>query len=145
MVAFRCYSGRDSWRAAIPAEFDDEVDTAVEVLQQRRSLGDERYFKELRGKCEGLTEVRVDFELELDDPRSRSVLGRRAGSRRPRRPQIHIRILGFGTADDFVLLYGFQKRGGSDYGPACRSAHNRRRGVIHDGRRATPCRFPQDQ
>jgi hypothetical protein len=69
MVSFRCYNGRDSWRAAIPAEFDDEVDTALEVLQQRRSLHDERYFKELRGRCEDLTEVRVDFELELDDPR----------------------------------------------------------------------------
>jgi hypothetical protein len=41
-----------------------------------------------------------------------------------------------------VLLYGFRKRGGPDYGPACRAALNRKRGVEHDGRRARRCRFP---
>jgi hypothetical protein len=41
-----------------------------------------------------------------------------------------------------VLLYGFQKRGGPDYGPACHAALNRKRGVQRNGRRAQPCRFP---
>jgi hypothetical protein len=41
-----------------------------------------------------------------------------------------------------VLLFGFRKRGGSDYGPACRSALNRKRGVKRNGQRARPCHFP---
>jgi hypothetical protein len=150
MVAFRCYSGSsagerhdDAWRAALPPEFNSEVDTALEVLQRHRTLDDKRYFKPLRRRCNGLTEIRIDFELELDDPRAqREVERRHKGRRRPERPKIILRILGFGTADDFVLLYGFQKRGEPEYGPACHAALNRKAGVERDGRRAPPSRFP---
>lgn len=144
MVAFRCYSGRhdDAWRAPIPSEFNGEVDAELELLQRHRTLEDERYFKPLHGRCAGLTEVRIEFELDPDDPRSRNdgMARRRRG--RPKRPKIVIRILGFGTADDFVLLYGFRKRGERDYGRACHVALNRRTGVARDGRRARPYRFP---
>jgi hypothetical protein len=150
MVAFRCYNrsrvndgGRDGWRTPLPREFDNEVDAALEVLQFHRSLDDERYFKALRGRCDGLIEVRINFQLEPDDPRLQSELARRRSrQRRPKTPEVHIRILGFGTAEDFILLYGFRKRGERDYGPACRSALNRRQGVMRNGRRAAPCRFP---
>ena len=38
--------------------------------------------------------------------------------------EIHIRILGFGTARDFVLLYGFPETWRTDYGPACHAAQH---------------------
>jgi hypothetical protein len=150
MVAFRCYSGssvrsrhEDAWRAALPPEFNGEVDAELELLQRHRTLEDKRYFKALRARCAGLTEVRIEFELEPDDPRSQNeIMQRHKGRRRPKRPKIIIRILGFGTAVDFVLLYGFRKRGEPDYGSACHAALNRKTGVEHDGRRARPCRFP---
>lgn len=150
MVAFRCYSGsgsagrhEDAWRAAIPAEFNGEVDAELELLQRHRTLDDKRYFKELRGRCVGLTEIRIEFELEPDDPRSQSESApRRKGRQRPKRPKIVIRILGFGTVDRFVLLYGFRKRSEPNYGPACHAALNRKTGVERDGWRARPCTFP---
>ena len=149
MVAFRCYSGssvgsrhEDAWRAALPPEFNGEVDAELELLQHHRTLEDKRYFKALRGRCAGLTEVRIEFELEPDDPRSQNESQRRLRGRRPKRPKINIRILSFGTAVNFVLLYGFRKRGEPDYGPACHAALNRKAGVERDGQRARPCRFP---
>jgi hypothetical protein len=150
VVAFQCYSGssvggrhQDAWRAALPPEFNGEVDAELELLQHHRTLEDKRYFKDLRGRCAGLTEIRIGFELELDDPRSQNERRRQTkGRRRPERPKINIRILGFGTEVDFVLLYGFRKRGEPDYGPACHAARNRKAGVERDGRRARPCRFP---
>lgn len=146
MVAFRCYvTGwdrgavhRDAWRAALPPEFNGEVDGQLELLQRHQTLDDKRYFKELRGKCAGLTEIRVEFELEPDDVRSRHENPRP----RRRRSKIVIRILGFGDADGFVLLYAFLKRGEPDYGPACHAALNRKNGVARDGQRAQPCIFP---
>lgn len=118
-----------AWRAALPPEFNAEVDAQLELISRDRSLEESGRFKALRGKCLGLTEIVIDFEI---DPKER----------RSKPEQIHIRILGFGTVRDFVLLYGFQKRGGPDYGPACHAALNRKRGVQRNGRRAQPCRFP---
>lgn len=148
MVAFRCYSAPstgeagDAWRAALPPEFNHEVDTALEVLQRHRTLADKRYFKALRGRCRGLTEIRIEFELEPDDPRYEKRTRRRGGRPRPTRAKINIKILGFGTPDDFVLLYGFRKHGEPNYGPACHAALNRKQGVERYGWRARPCRFP---
>jgi hypothetical protein len=148
MVAFRCYSGSsaggrhdDSWRAALPPEFNGDVDGQLELLQQHKALEDKRYFKELLGRCKGLTEIRIEFELELDDPRSRHE-NTRLRKKRPKRPKIVIRILGFGDAEGFVLLYAFRKCGEPDYGPACHAALNRKNGVARDERRARPCSFP---
>src|ERR1700680_742462 len=104
MVAFWCYSGSgpggepaEQWRAALPPEFNDEVDVRLELLQRHKTLEDKRYFKALRGRCAGLTEIRIEFELELDDPRAQhETQRRRKGRRRPERPKIIVRILGFG-------------------------------------------------
>jgi hypothetical protein len=131
----------DAWRAALPPEFNGDVDGQLELLQKHKTLEDERYFKVLRGRCDGLTEIRIEFELKPDDPRSRQE-SIRPRKKRPTRPKIVIRILGFGTDNDFVLLYAFRKRGGPDYGQACHAALNRKTGVDKDGRRARSCDFP---
>ena len=90
-----------------------------------------------------MAKSRPAVQVGLDDPRSQNERRRqRKGRRRPERPKINIRILSFGTEVDFVLLYGFRKRGEPDYGPACHAALNRKAGVERDGRRARPCRFP---
>jgi hypothetical protein len=136
MVAFRCYNptgaaaeARCAWRTPLAPEFDSEVDAQLELLGRDRTLEASRQFKELRGKCTGLTEIIIDLELGPDEQRKKA-------------EKVHIRILGFGTADDFVLLYALRKRGGPDYGPACHAALNRKLGVQRDGWRARPCRFP---
>jgi hypothetical protein len=136
MVAFRCYNPAgshdetlDAWRAALPAAFYSAVDVELELISRDQSLTESGRFKELRGRCLGLTEIIIDFELDPDEVRKKP-------------EKVHIRILGFGTADDFVLLYGFQKGGGPHYGPACHAALNRKRGVQRNERRARPCRFP---
>jgi len=148
MVAFRCYSRSgaaglhdDAWRAALPPEFNGDVDGQLEVLQQHKTLEDKRYFKELRGRCEGLTQIRIEFELDVDDPRSHHE-NTGPPKKRQKRPKIVIRILGFGDAKDFVLLYAFRKRGEPDYEPACHAARNRQKGVARDERRARSCSFP---
>ena len=135
MVAFRCYSpsstsrrGFHVWYDGLSPDFRSAVDVELELAGRDRTLEESGRFKALRRRCRGLIEILIDFETGPDDDGVRE--------------EIHIRILGFGTADDFVLLFGFRKRGGPDYGPACRSAHNRKRGVEHDERRARPCRFP---
>jgi hypothetical protein len=147
MVDFRCYnpSGgigqREAWRVPIPPEFDADVDVAMRIRERERTLDDERYFKELQGRkpCRGLTEVLIDIILEPGDPRARN---RPKGlAKRQKREKVTIRILGFGSEDDFVLLYGFRKFGGPNYGPACHSALNRKAGVEKDGQRARPCTF----
>lgn len=134
MVAFRCYSPSgdaaehfDAWRAALPPEFNAAVDAELELIGRDRTLEESGRFKELRGRCQSLTEIIIDFE---------------PNTLRRKREEIHIRILGFKDGGEFVLLYGFRKHGGPDYGPACRSALNRKRGVERDGRRTRPCRFP---
>src|SRR5438874_1657579 len=128
MVAFSCYhptgaklGARCAWRAPLAEEFDAEVDAQLELLSLDDDLGGQ--FKELRTSCAGLTEIIIETELDSDEPRKK-------------KEKVHIRILGFGSADDFVLLYAFRKKGGSDYGPACRSALTRKQGVLRDGRRA---------
>jgi hypothetical protein len=147
MAAFRCYNpadaggdAREAWRMPIPSAFDADVDAAMEIREQERTLEDKRYFKSLRGRCEGLTEVLIDITLESDDPR-RTQKQQKVKIKRSPREKVAIRVLGFGSAENFVLLYGFRKYGGPDYGPACHSALNRRLGVDRDDRRARPCSF----
>jgi hypothetical protein len=136
MVAFRCYNptapkdeALDAWRAALPPEFNSAVDAEMALIARDQSLEESGRFKALRGRCLGLTQIMIDFVLDADETRNKP-------------EEVHIRILGFGTARDFVLLYGFRKRGDRDYGRACHAALNRKRGVERDGRRAQPCGFP---
>src|SRR5690348_13327086 len=101
MVAFSCYhptgakaGARCAWRAPLPEQFDAEVDAQLQFLSLDWELGVQ--FKELRTSCEGLTEIIIELELPP------------SGARR-NKEQVHIRILGFGSADHFVLLYAFRK------------------------------------
>jgi hypothetical protein len=127
MVALRCYeskaAGIHCWLANQPAEYRVEIDAELELVQAAEDLEGLNSAKPLRGKCEGLTEIKIDFWAGDDE--------------------IHIRVLGYQTrSGEFILLWPFRKFGGPDYGPACRSAFTRKRGVERNGRRARPCRFP---
>jgi hypothetical protein len=128
MVAFRCYEsktvGVDRWLATQRPEIRAEVDGALELLQPESSLRGLPAVKPLRGKCKGLTEIKIDFSL---------------GD-----AEIHIRILGYEGPgrSEFTLVWPFAKRGGADYGPACRSAQQRKRGIERYGKNVRPCTFP---
>lgn len=132
MVAFRCYdpSGDGSggihiWYSDLSPEFRAEVDSVMELLSLERSLDDVPEVKLLRGACVGLAEIKIDFS---------------AG-----RTEVHLRILGFygPGKNEFTLLTGFQKeKNNAVYGVECAKAHERKDGVIRDGRRALPCGFP---
>lgn len=132
MVAFRCYDpsadgsgGIHGWYRALPSAYRAEIDAALELLALERALTGVDGVKALRGACEGLTEIIIDFEI--------------AGVTH------HIRILGFDGpgAREFTLLTGFEKlKDNSIYGFYCNQAHERKEGAIRDGRRAPLCRFP---
>ena len=131
MVAFYCYNpsglkgrGFHAWYDHVSPEYRAEIDVALELVECDGTLEESGLFKDLRGRCLGLTEIKIDFP---DDQVPRG--------------EVHFRILGYGTPDRFVLLYGFQKHGEPDYGPACRSARNRKQSVERDDRRARWCRF----
>ena len=113
--------GIHTWYDSLDGEIRAAIDAALENLAEETNWDDLPQFKHLRGKCRYLSEIEVDV-----------------GER-------HFRILGFDgpTRGQFTLLFGFEKRRGSiDYGPACSTAHHRKRGVIRDARRAAPCQFP---
>jgi hypothetical protein len=132
MVAFRCYDpsadgsgGIHVWYNGLQPSYQAEIDATLELLALERTLTAVDGVKALRGACEGLTEIIVDFEM--DDTEK------------------HIRVLGFDGPGrgGFTLLTGFEKaKDNSIYGFYCRQAHERKEGVMHDGRRAAPCRFP---
>jgi hypothetical protein len=129
MVALRCYESKTAgihrWLNIQPPVYRAEIDSVLELLQATTNLRWIEWVKPLRGKCKGLTEIKIDFDDDESDTK------------------IHFRILGYQTRNgEFVLLFPFRKFGGPEYGPACRSAFGRMRGVERDGQRAQPCRFP---
>jgi hypothetical protein len=141
MVSFRCYDpatggggGIHNWYNGLPPAHRAEVDAILELLALEDDLSGIAEVKALRGACEGLTEIKIDFEEErvtTDGDREKV--------------EIHLRILGFdGPAKgEFTLLTGFQKENNNAiYGPYCVSALERKNGVINDGRKAKPCSFP---
>jgi hypothetical protein len=138
MITFLCYDpsadgggGIHEWYDGLPSRYRSEVDSTLELLAaDPHDFYDQGEVKELRGACEGLTEIKVDFAKQNDGEDD---------------DQIHLRILGCEGRDrkEFVLLIGFEKMNqNAEYGPACRSAQRRKWGVEHDGKRARPCRFP---
>ena len=133
MPEFRCYDpsadgggGIHAWYNTLSAEFRAQVDAALEILALEDNLNGIAEVKPLRGACEGLTEIIIDFRVGTT--------------------KVCIRVLGFDGPgrDEFTLLTGFER--GKDtaaiYGYHCPQAHQRKQGVMHDGRRAPPCRFP---
>lgn len=138
MIAFLCYDpsadgsgGIHEWYDRLPSRYRSEVDSVLELLAaDRDDFYSQAEVKELRGACEGLTEIKVDFAKSAEGNGN---------------DQIHLRILGCEGRNgrEFILLFGFEKvRQNAEYGAACRSAQQRKWGVTHDGRRAQPCRFP---
>ena len=130
MIALRCYDPGDtgggihSWHNDQLTEADQAaIDAALEVLQEENDLDGLRHFKPLRGACEGLDEIIVDV---------------------PDGPKYRILCFRGPEKNEITLLFGFEKtaRGSADYGAPCWAAKQRKAGVIRDGRRAPPCRFP---
>jgi hypothetical protein len=122
----RCYAlgGSASYSGqyeASPVYVQTEIDAALEILRPTR-LWPETLCKELRGSCDGLAEIIVELLGPNDRPE-------------------HYRLLGFFGPDrmEFTLLFILRKEADSDYGPACRSALQRKEGVLKDGQRAPPC------
>src|SRR5262249_13524064 len=131
MVTFRCYDpsadgggGIHLWYQQQVPEVRSAIDGALEVMALEARLDWHPNYKPLRGRCAGLAEIKIDFALDGE--------------------QIHVRLLGPHNPPtiEFLLLSGFLKKGGPEYGPMCRQAHNRNRGVIKNAGKGKPCRFP---
>jgi hypothetical protein len=133
MAALRCYDpasnggggGIHVWLDGLSSTYRAQIAVVFELLQVERRWDDLDEVKELRGACEGLTEIIVEF-----------LVGK---------TEIHIRILGFYGPDrgEFTLLTGFEKTNDNAiYGFYCPQARQRMEGVQRDGRRAPPCEFP---
>jgi hypothetical protein len=148
MVVFRCYdpssdgSGGIHWwyDRQITPEVRSAIDSALELMSREAQLDGHPKFKPLRGKCSGLAEIKIDIPIERAENSDR----RPKRKRRRERTEINVRILGCNNAPNthFTLLTGFIKKGGSDYGPACRQAHSRSKGVSKNAEKAKPCSFP---
>jgi hypothetical protein len=129
MANLRCYDpkgaggGVHGWYASLPDNVQAAIDAALENIRDESDLDGLPQLKALRGVCDGLDEITID----LDKSAKYRILCFRGPNR-----------------GDLTLLFGFKKspRGNIDYGPHCWSAIKRKEGVIHDGRRAPPCRFP---
>jgi hypothetical protein len=126
---FRCYAvggvgSYNGWYEALAVQVQTEIDNVLDILAATRQWpnGKGKLTEEMRGACEGLVEIRIEFPDADEKPE-------------------HYRILGFiGPGKmEFTLLFGFKETNISDYGPACRSALIRKEGVIRDGNRAPPC------
>jgi hypothetical protein len=135
MVAFRCYDasadgsgGIHLWYHAQIPEVRSAIDGTLENMGRETVLDERPDFKPLRGKCAGLAEIKIELAIK----------------RYKKIEKIHIRLLGphDPPTTEFVLLSGFLKKGDPEYGPMCKQAHNRHRGVQRDARRTKPCLFP---
>jgi hypothetical protein len=133
MVALRCYNPASSgggggiyeWFNGLSGAYRAQIITVLELLRAEPRWDDDvEEVKDLRGACEGLTEIIVDFLVgEIE---------------------IHIRIIGFRGPGrgEFTLLTGFEKTNDNAiYGFYCAQANQRMEGVLRDERRAPPCRI----
>ncbi len=133
MVAIRCYNpasnggggGIYEWFNALSGAHRAQIVTVLELLQAELRWDESiEEVKNLRGACEGLTEIIVDFFVG--------------------EYEIHVRILGFHgpSRGEFTLLTGFEKNNdNSIYGFYCAQAKQRMEGVLKNERRAPLCRI----
>jgi len=143
---FKCYDpggqgGIHDWYDNLPEDVQAEVDAALETLGNTRGEWPTVLHERLRGACYPLAEIKIEVDQDDLDDEARDI---REGAGESEDRKNHYRILGFEGPGrrEFTLLCGFKKENNSDYGPACRSAKQRREGVIKDGQRARPCNFP---
>jgi hypothetical protein len=152
MVTFRCYDpsadasgGIHRWYyREIPPNIQAEIDATLELLEVEPTLDGHPSFKPLRGKCLGLAEIKIDIPLEKEKGRPKNKQRRKGKRKRRERTEINVRILGPDRAPNiqFILLTGFIKLGDSQYGPMCKQAHSRKRGVEKNAAKAKSCSFP---
>lgn len=133
MVALRCYDAASNgggggiydWFSGLSGAYRAQVFTVLELLRAEPRWDETvEEVKDLRGACEGLTEIIIDFSVG--------------------ETEVHIRILGFHGPGrgEFTLLTGFEKTNdNSIYGFYCAQARQRMEGVIKYGRKAPPCRI----
>jgi hypothetical protein len=119
MWTLRCYylgqdGGFRGWYDSQDAEIQAKIDYTLELLVALPDWSKSPFFADLRGRCVGLGEVKVD-----------------AGN-------AHYRLLGFYGPNkrEFTLLCGFLKVTNADYGTECPKALKRKEGVLKDGERA---------
>jgi hypothetical protein len=119
MPVLRCYvlggGGLRAWYLAQPPEVRAAIYSTLEVLEVERDWRQHPQYRDLRGACAGLGEIKIDLDSG------------------------HFRILVFHGPyrDEVTLLSGFQKtKGNKEYGAACWAANQRKSGVITDSRRA---------
>jgi len=125
MWILRCYragrgGGFEDWYDLQAPEIQAEIDATLDILVWQRDLSENSTYEDLRGKCRGLGEIRVD----VADGKFR-ILGFKGPGRR-----------------EFTLLVGFRKKTNADYGVECPKALRRKEGVKKDGKRAPVCAFP---
>jgi hypothetical protein len=146
MVEFRCYDPSNNGTGGIHHWYHKEItpevragiDAALELMSKEKTLESHPSFKLLRGKCSGLAEIKIDI------PISGAVPVKRKGKKGRKRTQINVRLLGPNNPPNtiFILLTGFIKIGGPDYGPACKQAHQRNEGVKKNANKIWTCHFP---
>lgn len=134
-VIYRCYDpsgdngGFHEWYYGLPATVQAEIDAALNVLRYSRQPWPSTLYEKLHGACYGLAEIKIAVDAEQPEKEE---------------GKDHYRILVFEgpRRKEITLLFGFKKENTSNYGPACRSARQRRDGVKKDGNRARLCTFP---
>lgn len=153
MVAFRCYDPSDDGSGGIhrwyyrelSPEIQSEVDATFELLSTEMNLDGHPSFKPLRGKSgSGLAEIKIDVPIKKEKETEKPKRTRKGKRKRRERTEINVRILGPHNPPNtqFILLTGFIKLGDPQYGPMCKQAQGRKRGVEKNAAKAKPCRFP---
>ena len=119
MWTLKCYiAGQDSgfrgWYDSQDPEIPAQIDVTLENLTALRDWDRTPLYDELRGRFEGLGEIRVDT-----DTASYRLLGFMSGRR------------------EFTILCGFWKLSNADYASECPKARNRKEGALKDDRRVS--------
>jgi hypothetical protein len=132
---FRCYDtasdrkGFHGWYDLQNARTRAEIDAVLEILACQTEWSAD-VFKELRGACRGISEIRVSYAVDPYDDSDE--------------PEMEcFRLLGFVWLGrrEFVLLRGFRKENGSEYSKECPKAHWSKAAVLKDQKRAPSCEF----
>jgi hypothetical protein len=127
MRVIRCYClGQDGgfrgWYDSQDDEIKARIEYALELLPAVPSLEATPFYGELRGKCEGIGEVKVDIG------------------------NAHFRLLAYEDKGkhELTILRWFRKVTNADYGSHCPQALKRKEQVLKDASRTEPWPFDED-